>query len=65
MAADNYAMQAVTQINVDLVLIGPLGKKYNEIWIKIQEFSFRKMNLKMMSAEWWTFCFNVCDVPCP
>ena len=24
--------------------------------IKIKEFSFKKINLKMLSAQWWPFC---------
>ena len=30
----------------------------NEILIKIQNFSFQKMHLKMLSALWWPFCLD-------
>ena len=44
------------QFNSDLVSIGTLGTNFSEIGIKIQNFSFMKMHLKMSSAKWQTFC---------
>ena len=41
---------------LDIVLIGPLGTNFSEIWIEIQNFSFTKMPLKMSSGKWWPFC---------
>ena len=39
-----------------LLSIGRLGTKFSEILIKIQDFSFPKMHLKMSSAKWRPFC---------
>ena len=39
-----------------ILLIGPLGTNFNEIWIKIQNFSLMKMHLKMSSGKWQPFC---------
>ena len=37
---------AITWTNADLLLIGPFGTKFCEIWIEIQNLSFTKMHLK-------------------
>ena len=47
--------QAITWTNVGILLIGPLGTKFNEISIEIHTFSFKKMHLKMSSAKWRPF----------
>ena len=44
--------QAIIWTNVAIFLIGPLGTSLNEISLKINTFSFKKMHLKMSSAEW-------------
>ena len=44
--------QAIICTNAGILLIGPLGIHLNEILIKINTFSFKKMNLKMSSAKW-------------
>ena len=36
--------------------IGLLGTNVSEILIKIQNFSFTKMHLKISFAKWWPFC---------
>ena len=33
------------------LLIGPLGTKFNQVWTKVQQFSYKKMDLKMLSAR--------------
>ena len=43
--------RTITWTNVDLLIIRPLGTNISEIWIKIQQFSLKKMPLKMSSAE--------------
>ena len=48
--------QVITQTNADLLSIGPLGTNFSEIWIKIQDFSFKKMHLNILSAKLWPFC---------
>ena len=47
--------QAITWTNAHLLPIGPLGTNFNEIQIKIQNFSFKKVHLKM-SAKWRPLC---------
>ena len=42
--------------NTDLLSIRPLGTNFSEIWIKMQNFWFVKMHLKMSSAKWRPFC---------
>ena len=46
--------QAITWTNAGLLLIGLLGTYFNEIWIGILTFSFKKMPLKMLSAKMTT-----------
>ena len=48
--------QAITWTNAALLSIGPLGTKFGEISIKIQNFSFTKMHLKISSAKQRPFC---------
>ena len=48
--------QAITWTNVDFLSIGPLGTNFSEIWIKIQNFSFVKMHLKISFVNWRPFC---------
>ena len=38
--------QAITWINVGILLIGPLGTNFSEMLIEIHTFSFKKMQLK-------------------
>ena len=51
--------QAIIWTNARILLIGPLGTKICEIFIKINIYSFKKMHLKMMSRKWQPFCLNV------
>ena len=44
--------QAITRTNAGIFSIGLLGANINENRIKIQNFSFMKMHLKMSSAKW-------------
>ena len=48
--------QAITGTNAGLLSIGPVGTNFSEILIKIENFSFMKMHLKMSSAKWQPFC---------
>ena len=43
--------QAITWINAGLLSIGLLGTYFSEIWIRILWLSFKKMQLKMLSAN--------------
>ena len=48
--------QAIIQTNAWLLSIGPSGTKFSETLIKIQNFSFTKIDLKISSAKWRPFC---------
>ena len=47
---------AIIWTNAGIMVIGPLGTNFNEIFFKIQQFSFQKMRLKMLSGMWRPFC---------
>ena len=53
--------QAIIWTNAEILLIEPLGTKFNEI----HTFSFKKMYLKMLSAKQRPFCLgpNVLNKP--
>ena len=51
--------QANIWTNNGILLIGPLGTNFSEILIRIQTFSFKKMQLKMLSAKWHPFCLSL------
>ena len=53
--------QAIIWTNAGILLIGPSGTTFGEILIEILKFSFKKMLLKVSSANWRPFClgFNV------
>ena len=48
--------QAITWANDDLLSVGPLGTNFSEIRIKIHNFSFMKMSLKISPVAWRPFC---------
>ena len=47
--------QAIIYTNAGLLAIGPLGTKFSEILIKMQNLSLTKMHLKIPSANCWPF----------
>ena len=51
--------QAIIWTNVGILLIGPLGTNFSEILIEIQKFSYKKINLKISSAKWRSFCLGL------
>ena len=51
--------QAIIWTNAGILLIGPWGRKFSEILIGIQTYSFKKMHLKMSSAKWRPFCLGL------
>ena len=51
--------QAIIWTTVDLLSIGLLGTNFNEIWIKIGTFLFKKMRLKMLPLKWQAFCLGL------
>ena len=46
---------AIIWTNAGILLIGPLGTKFNEMLIEIHTFSFKEMHLKMSSGKWRPF----------
>ena len=51
--------QAIIWTSAGLLLIGPLGKNFSEILIKILTFSLKKMRLKVSSAQRRPFCLGL------
>ena len=47
--------QAIISTNAGLLTIGPLGITCSDILVKMQNFSFTKMHLKISSAKWRPF----------
>ena len=50
--------QAIAWTNIGIMLIWSLGMDFSEILIKIQTFSLKKINMKMLSAKWRPFCLS-------
>ena len=48
--------QTIIWTNAGILLTGPLEINFNEILIKSNTFSFKKMHLKMSSVKWRPFC---------
>ena len=48
--------QAIIWTNAGILLTGPLGANFSEIFIGIITFSFKKMRFKVSSAKWRPFC---------
>ena len=51
--------QAIIWTNAGILLIGPLGTNFSEIYIEILTFSFKKMCLKVSSVKWRPFCLGL------
>ena len=51
--------QAIIWTNAGILLIGPSGINFNEIFIEILAFSFRKMHSKMLFGKWRPFCLGL------
>ena len=51
--------QAIIWTNSGLLLIGPLGTNFSEIYIEILTFSLKKMCLKVSSAKRRPFCLGL------
>ena len=49
--------QAIIWSNDGILLTGPWGTNFNEILIKIQKFSYKKMALNMSSGKWQPFLY--------
>ena len=51
--------QAIIWTNAGILLIGPLGTKFDEILFEIHTFSVKEMHLKMSSGKWRPFCLGL------
>ena len=51
--------QAIIWTNAGILLIGPLGTNFSEIYIEILTFSFKKMHMKVSSVKWQPFCLDL------
>ena len=50
--------QAIIWTNAGILLIGPLRTNFNEIFIEIHTFSFKKIHLTMSSGKCRSFCLG-------
>ena len=55
--------QAIIETNAGFLAIGLLTTNISEILIKIQNFSFMIMRLKILSAKWRLFCLGEMSSP--
>ena len=51
--------QAIIWTNAGILLIGPLGTNFSEIFVEILAFSFKKMHLKVSSVKRRPFCLGL------
>ena len=51
--------QAIIWTNAELLSIGPLQNYLSENLIKMQQFSLKKMHVKMSSAKWRLSCLGL------
>ena len=51
--------QAIIWTNAGLLSIGPLQTYFSENLIKMQQFSLKKMHVKMLSAKWRLSCLGL------
>ena len=54
-----WRRQAIIWTNAWILLIGPLGTNFIEIFITIYTFSLKKMHVKMLSGKWQPFCLRL------
>ena len=51
MPCRKFSAKPLSEPNTGLLVIGPLGTNFSEIWIKIQRFPHKKLNLKMSLSK--------------
>ena len=54
----NWRRQAIIWTSAGILLIGPQGTNFSEIYTGIQTFSFKNMHLKMSSVKRRQFCLG-------
>ena len=50
--------QAIIWTSAEVLLIGPLETNFSEILTGIQQFSYKRLHLKMSSGKWRLFCLG-------
>ena len=58
MACTPIWCQAVTWTSADILLIGPFGTNFSELWIQLRWFSYTKMPLKENICQPFCSCLN-------
>ena len=51
--------QAIIWTNAEILLIGPLGTDFSEMWIAIEAFSFKNKHLQMSFGKCRPFCLGL------
>ena len=51
--------QAIMWTHAGILLSGPKGTSFNELFIQIHTFSFKKIHFKMSSEKWRPFCLDL------
>ena len=66
MASDLFSTNPLSKPMLSSYPLGtrPLGKNFSEILVKNHTISFKKMLLRMFSANWWPFCRGGYEIMC-
>ena len=51
--------QVIIWTNAGILLFGPLGRNFDEMFIKFHTFPYKKIHLKRLSTKWWPFCLGL------
>ena len=51
--------QVIIWTNAGILIIGPLGTNFSEIYIEMYTSSFKKIHLKISSGNWQPFCLHL------
>ena len=51
--------QAIIWTNAGILLFGPLGTNFSEIFVEFYIFLFKKMHFNLSSGNWRPFCFGL------
>ena len=66
-----FLSQVIIWINAELLPYYQLDSikhnqsNINEIWIKINQFSFKKIDLNILTAKWWPSCLSLNELISP
>ena len=56
--------EATISTIADILFVGLLETNYSEIWIKMQQSSYKKINFTMLSVKCQSFCFGLNVLTC-